>query len=321
MNINRYGYEKVAISQQKCPRCSKSKIILADNNETCCSSCGYVLSDQAIETGPEWRSYKDNASNNARAGAPTTLAVHDQGLSTVIGTEFKDATGKPLSANMRYLMQRLKKWDGRSKGGSVDRNLKAAFSELARLGDKLTLNTATVEKAAWIYRKALESKLIRGRSIKAIIAASVYAACRLLGVTRNLKDMEATSNIKRKDIARCYRMIFQHLDIKAVVLDPIQCIGKIGSKLDVKEKSIREAVKVLKAAHAKDEVAGKDPMGLAAAALYLGCIKNGDNITQRKIAMAAGVTEVTIRNRFKGLKDLNLVEASTIKLIEKRQNR
>ena len=133
--------------------------------------------------------------------------------------------------------------------------------------------------------------------------------------------MEATSNIKRKDIARCYRMIFQHLDIKAVVLDPIQCIGKIGSKLDVKEKSIREAVKVLKAAHAKDEVAGKDPMGLAAAALYLGCIKNGDNITQRNIAMAAGVTEVTIRNRFKGLKDMNLVEADTMEIIRKRQNR
>ena len=314
-------YDK-AVTQQKCPRCSKAKIILTDNNETCCSSCGYVLTEKSIETGPEWRAFKDSVSaSGARAGAPTTLAMHDQGLSTIIGSEYKDATGTPLSSNTRYLMQRLKKWDGRSKGSAVDRNLKTAFSELARLGDKLSLNAATIEKAAWIYRKALESKLVRGRSINAILAASVYAACRQLGITRNLKDLEATANIKRKDIARCYRTLFQYLDIKAEVIDPVQCIRKIGSKLNVKENSIREAVKVINAAHEKDEVAGKDPMGLAAAALYLGCIKCGDTMTQRNIAMAAGVTEVTIRNRFKGLKDLQLIEENTIKIIEKRSHR
>ena len=44
-------------------------------------------------------------------------------------------------------------------------------------------------------------------------------------------------------------------------------------------------------------------MGLAAAALYLACVKNGEDKTQRDIAEAANVTEVTIRNRYKGLKD------------------
>ena len=48
--------------------------------------------------------------------------------------------------------------------------------------------------------------------------------------------------------------------------------------------------------------AGKDPMGLAASVLYLSSIKNGESITQMRIARAAGVTEVTVRNRFKNLK-------------------
>ena len=311
-------YDKID-KKQLCPRCSKAKIIIADD-ETCCSSCGYVIPERSIAAGPEWHSYTDTK-DNARAGAPTSLAIHDQGLSTVIGLQNKDASGAPLTANMKYLMQRLKVWDGRTKGTAEDRNLKAAFSELARLGGKLTLNAATIDKAAYIYRKALESKLVRGRSINSILSASVYAACRLLSVSRNLKDMEQASNIKRKDIARCYRLLFRHLDIKAGVIDPIQCIGKIGSKLNVSEKSMREAVKVINAAHDKDEVAGKDPMGLAAAALYLGCIKCDDHVTQRQIAMAASVTEVTIRNRFKGLKNLKLVEANTIKIPEKRQHR
>ena len=304
----------------KCPRCAKAKLIVADN-ETCCSSCGYVFAEKSFETGPEWRTYKESGGNNARAGAPTTLTLHDQGLSTFISTESKDATGTPLSSNMRYLMQRLKKWDGRSRGSPIDRNLKTAFSELARLGDKLTLNAATVEKAAWIYRKALESKLVRGRSINSVLAASVYAACRLLGIPRNLKDIEGAANLRRKDIAKCYRILFNTLGIKAEVIDPIQCINRIASKLNIQEKSKREAIRVIKAAHETDGVAGKDPMGLAAAALYLGCIKCGENITQRNIAMSAGVTEVTIRNRFKGLKELNLIEEDTIRLVEKKAHK
>lgn len=311
-------YDKID-TKPKCPRCAKSKIIVADD-EACCSSCGYVIPEKSIATGPEWHSYNDTK-DNARAGAPTSLAVHDQGLSTIIGLQNKDSSGVPLTANMKYLMQRLKVWDGRTKGSAEDRNLKAAFSELARLSGKLSLNAATVDKAAYVYRKALESKLVRGRSINSVLAASVYAACRLLSVSRNLKDLEEASNIKRKDIARCYRLLFQHLDIKAGVIDPVQCISKIGSQLNISEKAKREAIKVINAAHEKDEVAGKDPMGLAAAALYLGSIKSGEAVTQRQIAMAASVTEVTIRNRFKGLKDLQLVEADTIKILKKRQHR
>ena len=70
-----------------------------------------------------------------------------------------------------------------------------------------------------------------------------------------------------------------------------------------KKKTKRYAVKVLKLAQKNEVSAGKDPMGLAAAALYLACVKNDEDKTQRDIAEAANVTEVTIRNRYKGLKD------------------
>jgi transcription initiation factor TFIIB len=43
-------------------------------------------------------------------------------------------------------------------------------------------------------------------------------------------------------------------------------------------------------------------MGLAASALYLASIDLEENRTQKDIADAAGVTEVTIRNRCKDLR-------------------
>ena len=297
------------LDKVRCPRCAKGPLItMQETNETCCSKCGLV-----VDQKPEERSTtgSSRAMEESQTGVPTSLAMHDQGLSTKIGQTDKDSTGKPLSSDMRYTMKRLKVWDSRSKNSPVDRNFMQAFAELSRLSDRLSLNKTTVEDAAYIYRKALESKLVRGRSINAVIAASVYAACRNSGTTRNLKDLEEVANIKRKDIARCYRMIVKNLDLKMEVVDPISCVARISSLINSQESTKRYAVKILEEARKKDEVAGKDPMGLAAASLYLACIKCGEDITQRIIAEAAGVTEVTIRNRFKGLKDLGLAKKLT----------
>jgi len=204
---------------------------------------------------------------------------------------------------MKSTITRLRTWDSRSQvQTTADKNLRQALNELNRLKDKLTLSANVLEKAAYIYRKTLEKKLVRGRSISAMIAASLYAACRDTETPRTLKDIADAANVKRKDISRCYRLLHNELELKMPVVDSIQCIARISSKLKIPEKTKRYAIKVLQDAQDRKESAGKDPMGLAATALYLSCVQNGVSITQRDLAEAAGVTEVTIRNRYKGLK-------------------
>jgi transcription initiation factor TFIIB len=289
-----------------CKRCGKSSLLTdAETGEQFCAKCGFVISEKSQESGPEWRSFqKDGGSNPARTGAPTSLTIHDRGLSTVINPLNKDASGKPLSTSMRSTIERLRTWDSRSQvHESADRNLRQALTQLNRLKDKLAISANVLEKAAYIYRKALEKKLVRGRSISAMIAASLYAACRDTETPRTLKDVADAANVKRKDISKCYRLLHKELELKMPVVDSIQCIARISSKLEITEKTKRFAVKVLQEAQERKESAGKDPMGLAATALYLACIKNGLSITQRDLAEAAGVTEVTIRNRYKGLKE------------------
>lgn len=292
-------------SKESCPRCAKGKLVTDnESGELFCSKCGYVMTEKIEESGPEWRSFtQDDHGDRARAGAPTSLTMHDMGLATIINPINKDASGRPLTASMKSTIERLRTWDSRSQVHEpVDRNFRQAFSELNRLKDKLAISDAVIEKAAYIYRKALEKGLVRGRSISALMASALYAACRDTATPRNLKDVERAANIKRKDIARCYRLLVKELDLKMPVTDSVQCVARIASKINIAEKTKRHATNVLKQAKKNEVSAGKDPMGLAAAALYLACVKNNEDKTQRDIAEAANVTEVTIRNRYKGLK-------------------
>jgi len=291
-----------------CLRCGKNSLLTDENTgEQFCAKCGYVVSEKLQASGPERRSFQNDGLDSARTGMPASLAIHDMGLSTVINPLNKDATGKPLTASMRTIINRLRIWDSRSQvNKSYSRNLKQAFMELSRLKDKVSVSANVLEKAAYIYRKAMEKELVRGRTISAMVAASLYAACRDTETPRTLREIAYAGNVKRNDISRCYRLLYNELELELPVIDPIQCIARISSKLKIPEKTKRYAIKVLKEAQDRKESSGKDPMGLAASALYISCVKNGVSITQRKVAEAAGITEVTIRNRCKGLKRANI---------------
>ncbi len=288
--------------KQSCLRCGKTVLITdAETGEIFCGGCGFVLSERIENPGPEWRSFSDGNINRGRTGDGTSLAIHDQGLSTVINPTNRDATGKPLSNSMKKTLKRLRTWDSRSQNNTIDRNFRQAFSELDRLKDKLSLSDSVVEKAAYIYRKALEKKMVRGRSISAMMGSALYAACREVETPRTLKDIAETTNVKRKDIARCYRLLLRELSLKMPVVDSIQNVARIASKVGLSEKTKRYAIEILRKAEENKMSAGKNPMGLAASALYLSCVKNGEDKTQGDVAEAANITEVTIRNRYKGL--------------------
>ena len=298
--------EDSSITKQRCPSCTKTKMVLDNSTgEIFCAFCGFVMPDKLIEGGPEWRSFSNDGTDRSRVGAGTSLTMHDMGLSTIIGQQNKDATGKPLNSSMKKSIDRLRIWDSRSQvNSSAERNLRQALSEMDKLKAKLSLTDPVIQKAAYIYRKAIERKLVKGRSIHGLVAACVYASCRNTETSRTLDDVANGINIRRKDVARCYRLIFRELDLKIPVPDPINGISRIASIAGLGEKTKRKAIGILNKAKKLGIVAGKDPMGIAAAALYLACITSGGNKTQREISVASGVTEVTIRNRCAGLKKL-----------------
>jgi len=294
------------VPRPKCPSCGNKKIVTDQNTgELFCGTCGLVLTDKISDTGAEWRSFANDETNRTRVGAGTSLTMHDMGLSTIIGTQNKDSTGKPLTSAMKSSIERLRTWDSRSQAhSSAERNLRQALNEMDKLKDKLALTDAVIEKAAYIYRKAMEKKLVRGRSIHGLVAACLYASCRNTETPRTLDDIAKGINIRRKDVARCYRLIFRELELKMPVVDPVKGVSRIASIAKLTEKSKRKAVIILEMAKKLGIAAGKDPMGIAAAALYLACISTGEVKSQKEISIASGVTEVTIRNRCAGLRKM-----------------
>ncbi len=290
----------------KCPACGDKKMVTDQNTgELFCGKCGLVITEKVSDTGAEWRSFANDETNRARVGAGTSLTMHDMGLSTIIGKQNKDSTGKPLTSAMKSSIERLRTWDSRTQAhSSAERNLRQALNDMDKLKDKLALSDAVIEKAAYIYRKAMEKKLVRGRSIQGLVAACLYASCRNTETPRTLNDIAKGINIRRKDVARCYRLIFRELELKMPVVDPVKGVSRIASIAKLTEKSKRKAIAILERAKKLGIVSGKDPMGIAAAALYLACISTGEVKSQKDISIASGVTEVTIRNRCAGLRKM-----------------
>ena len=258
-----------------------------------------------INHGPEWRAFTTTERNNrSRTGLGYSYTLYDKGLSTVFRPD-RDHNGNRLKNETRIKMTRLRRFDNRSKFDETEqRNLSTAMAELDRIATQIHIPRSVKERAALIYRKALKADLLRGRSIDGFVAASLYAACRHLKLPRPLQEITAVSTRNHAEVARTYRLLLKELKLKMPVDDPMKFVPSIASKLELEPKTQQYAVDLLREARKHRGLTGKDPRGLAAAALYKASIETNDKRIQKDIAEAAGTTEVTLRNRLKGIEDL-----------------
>jgi len=293
--------------KEKCPECGSTNLVHDyDAGETSCGNCGLVIKDQEMDRGPEWRAFdQEQREKRARAGAPEILTIHDKGLSTIIGPENRDVFKRKIPASGLPQVYRMRKWQTRSRAHRAqDRNLATAMAELDRLSDKLTIRGQVEESAAVIYRKALNKHLVRGRSINAMVVASLYAACRQSGIPRRLNEFQAATLLKseeKKQICKCYRLLLKALSLQMPVPNSLIFVSKIAEITHISGKSQQSAIEIIKQAGEERVRDGKNPLSIAAASLYLACEQNGEKKTQREIADAAGITEVTERNRIREL--------------------
>lgn len=294
-----------------------SSLVITDpeTGELIRKDTGEVISDNTLSQQKEWRSFNiEEGENRARVGMPTSLAIHDMGLATKIGKEATDASGNVIDAATQMRMSRLRMWNSRSQShSSTERSLQQAFTMLSRIKDRLGLPNHVTEKAAYTYRKAQERGLIRGDTIGSVLAASIYVAARQSGVLRTLDDISKISDLKTGEVARSYRRIMSELDIKVPLIDVKKYIIKVANNLYFDEKIKRKALELVEHAQKKNLIVGKDPMSIAASIIYLVNLSESKPTTQAEIAKAAGVTEVTVRNRLKELReklDVSLIRSN-----------
>ena len=289
---------------EQCPECGSTHLSKDYSRaELVCRNCGFILDENMIDQGPEWRAFdSEQREKRARTGAPMTYTIHDKGLSTTIGWTNRDAYGHAIPTKNRAQLYRLRKWQRRVRiSDATERNLAVALSGIDRISSGMGLPRTVRETAAMTYRKAALKNLVRGRSVQGVTAASVYAACRQCHVPRTLDEISDISHIPRKEIGRTYRYVSRELGLKLLPTSPEDYISRFCSELKLSGDVRAETLKILQDAARGELTSGRGPTGMAAAALYIATVLCGERRTQREIADVAGVTEVTIRNRYKEL--------------------
>lgn len=281
-----------------CPECGGD--LFEDGGEKVCGECGLVVEEDMIDPGPEWRAFdSQERESKSRVGSPTTVTMHDKGLTTSIDWRDKDAYGNSLSPEKRRRMRRMRKWQERIRTkDSSERNLQFALSEIDRMSSALGVPRDVREIASVLYRRALEKDLIRGRSIEGVASACLYAACRTKGIPRSLEEIETASRVKRKEIGRTYRYISQELGLEMEPVDPKQYVPRYCAELNLSEAVQIKAKEIIEKTKEAGLLSGKSPTGFAAAAIYAASLLCNEKRTQREVAEVANVTEVTIRNRY-----------------------
>jgi len=280
----------------------------SERGEIVCGGCGLILLQNMADASYENNGFtSEDFMKMSRTGPASSLTMNDRGLSTVIGTN-KDSTGKALSSKTKYEFNRLRTWDQRSKSRKTA-SLSKAFTLLHGMKTKLGISDNVVENAAYIYRKVVNAKLTRGRTMASLISASLYAACRENNIPRTLDDIADAGNVERRILSRDLRTIIKKLGLNLNQYDTTSFISKISNNMNLKEKTKRDAFEILRRCEEEQITAGKHPVAQAAASLYISCIRNGEKISQKKFAVESGVSDVTIRNRVVLIKN-------TLKLIE-----
>ena len=267
-----------------------------DSGEIICSACGTVIAGQIQDTR---RELTENPASGlgviSGVGPRSSLAIHDMNLSTMIGKSKGNSSGQN---------SKLRIWDLRTQfKDSSFRNYRSAFSLLNNLKNKLAIPDSVVERTAYNYRKIEHKGFMRGRPIASVLAACLYLTCREMGVPRTMDEIRQVSNVKKKQLARDYREMVFNLELNVPPVNHLQYLEKISSRLEFNERITRSAMILMQNILDVGISAGKDPMGLAAAVLYIISQTHGKTIKQADFANAAGITEVTLRARSKDIKD------------------
>ncbi len=284
----------------KCSQCGNTHLIKDDTRgELICNKCGTVVTQDELDTAPEWRAFDpQQQAQRTRTGAPLTFTKHDKGIATEIGKGSGELYRVSVKKRAQYY--RLRKWNKRLTK-SKDRNLSYSLSELARQVSYLGLSKAVHEEVGRLYEKAVTRGLVRGRSMESIITALIYAVAREQGSPRTLSELSAASGIEKREIGRAYRYVAREIGIRILPATAVEYIPRFSSLLGLSGKTQAKAKKILSDAVDEEVTSGKGPTGVAAAALYIAAVLQGERRTQRDIADVVGVTEVTIRNRYKDL--------------------
>jgi len=276
---------------RNCPECKSTSFVEYHEGEssTVCMNCGFVISARMAE-------HCCDRKTNIELHKPTssTRVCREQTKSLIKVKE------ESISENLAVV---LEKWKSIKVADSTEKNLVLGLQSLAKIAVDLSLSKIALEKACMIYKKAIERGLVKGRSMKTLASATMYMACKKCGIARTIDDIASLSKVSAKEVSRSFKLLARKFAVSVLPTKPSEYVLQISAKLTLGEETVKIANAILNESEKMKLLSGKSPVGIAAAAVYMSTLVAGELKTQREIAEASRVTETTIRNRCRDLKN------------------
>jgi len=252
-----------------------------------CTSCGRVCQEKTIDMGSEWRNFADSGENKSRA--ETVDDVVDKLYTNITNTK----QGERQNNAMSRLQQQL--------AGNEQKALTQAVSKINEFAESIDLKDDVRKRAKAIYKQfeSKKTRKIRGSNSDAIIVATLYLACKELGVSRTFKELAKDTGTKEQDIKRMYLVLTKQLggSTQSVPVKPHELVIRICSHLNLPPiiKSLGEQI----AKNAASRLEGKSPSSIAAASIYMAVRNQNMPCSEKDIAKAASISPSTVKNIFK----------------------
>lgn len=284
-----------------CPECKGANLIRDDHRgELICSDCGTVVDQMTFDFSQDKRAFTAEEVENRRHNGSPISALSDISWTTVI---------KATDKNSSKSLKRAVKWNSRLTWEK--KNFLIAVNEIKRICTNLGLPRIVAETSAKIYKKVQKLNILRGRSINGFVGACVYAACRLNKIPRSVNEIYAEMpNTTDRDIRICFRVLLNELHLKMPKINAVSLVPRYASAIGLSQLITTKAERLMADFQERANIAGKDPKGIIAAAIYLACKDAGEQRAQKMVATACGVTEVTLRSRIKEMTEIARLHAA-----------
>ena len=286
-----------------CEECDSVEVKLdARHAELVCVDCGLIQKEKPMDRGPEWRAYNpEDHEKNPRGGEPLNNLFADKGLTTTIARADRDHAYRHLNKNQARVAHSLRKWQRRIRvRNTAERNQNIAANFLGLWIPKLPASPSYLkEDISLFYKKAAEKGIVVGRSIEAVTAASLYHICGAYGLPVSMTDIAKVSGVPRKQIRKTKRAFARKLQLFSKAPTAYDFVERTVSHFDMSLEFGLHVTDLLDRADTHNLLSGKSPLGAVGAAVYITSLLDEVRIRQKDISAYLGVTEVTIRNRYK----------------------
>lgn len=292
-----------------CPECKdpNPKIIEEfGSGDLVCGTCGLVLGDRIVDTRSEWRTFaNDEGDDPSRVGAASDPLMDGiEQLDTLIS--FRD--------NNTGIARELQRAASRSSASRAERNLLSAFREISNMCDSFSLPKTISDIAKQLYKRSDEEKLLRGKSLDAVIAACIFIACRQAHVPRTFREICQLTRVPKKTIGQCYKALEQAFNLTPGAGAASLQGEKSGSvpgtgaedllvrycnHLDLPPNVQSIASDIIIEARKHGIAAGRSPVSIAGAAIFFACHLLGKTKNIKDIGAVAGVSDGTMRLVYK----------------------